>query len=101
MDSRTCMKCRGMNLKRGHLTFPGTCSFIPEGGTAVSFKNQVVPGNLATVCLDCGFLEVSCDPETVKAVIKSVDARAPAERIRLQTSRCRSCGNTPGSVRRT
>ena len=73
MDSRTCMKCRGTNLKPGRLTTPGLCSFVPAGGTGASYQNQVVPGNIATVCLDCGFLEVSCDPDAVKAVIKRIE----------------------------
>lgn len=72
-DETRCMKCGGTDLKPGMLTAPGVCAFVPEGGSAISHQNSVVPGNRATVCLDCGFLEVSCDPEAARATIKRIE----------------------------
>ena len=77
-DSPKCLKCGGTDLKAGKASgavfFP--CQifiFRPEGMSMFrrSSKPQGVPVK-ATICLDCGFLEMSVDPEAAKVVIESM-----------------------------
>ena len=76
--SPTCLKCKGNNLKPGALLsfggfFHSVRFFRPNGGSSRSSKNHAVPVS-ATMCVDCGFVEISADPEAAKAVNKRIES---------------------------
>ena len=77
-DSQKCLKCGGTDLKSGKCSGAFSSAFIfrPEGASFFqrSSKAQGVPVQ-AAICLDCGFVEFSGDPEAAKAVIKSIETR--------------------------
>ena len=74
-DSPKCLKCGGTDLQPGQLWgrfFPTASAFIPKGGSTWSYNTQsLITKN--TICLDCGFVEVSCDPEAAKALVKKIE----------------------------
>lgn len=73
-DSPKCLKCGGTDLKAGQLrgAFLPVSAFQPEGGSWASYKKHAMAVK-AAICLDCGFLEISGDPETAKALIKTIE----------------------------
>ena len=75
-DNPKCLECGGMELKPGQLMgyfFPTASAFIPKGGSKRSYNTQsLLTKN--TICLDCGFVEISCDPEAAKVLVKNIEA---------------------------
>ena len=74
-DDSKCLKCGGTDLKAGKLSgaFLPVSVFRPEGGGLASYKNHALPVK-AVICLDCGFVEISGDPEVAKAVVNRSEA---------------------------
>jgi len=73
-DKSKCLKCGGTDLKAGKVSgafFPVSV-FRPEGGSLASYKNHAMPVK-AAICLECGFVEISGDPEVAKAVLKRIE----------------------------
>lgn len=67
-----CLKCGGTELK------PGTIAsslnrpyFVPDGGILRTVTLAGVELN-AKMCLKCGLLQISADPEAVKASINQM-----------------------------
>jgi hypothetical protein len=79
-DSPKCLRCGGADLKAGHLEaefllqgqFVPVAAFQLEDGDGLSQKERMLPIK-ASMCLDCGFVEFSGDPEAAKAVIKRIE----------------------------
>ena len=74
-ESQKCLKCGGTDLRPGKFVgrfFPTVCNFRPEGGSGISYKMHTA-GLKVAMCPDCGFLEMSGDPENLKAVIKRIE----------------------------
>ena len=74
MNDPKCLKCGGTNLKPGSIWswgafFRTVCCFRPEG---LSSKKPYLLLT-ATMCVDCGFVEISGDPEAAKAVIRKIE----------------------------
>jgi hypothetical protein len=77
MDGKqACVKCGGVNVHPGTLpNLPAyKQAFLPDGATIWSIKTSTVVVDKARVCLDCGFLELSCDPTAVKAILERVNS---------------------------
>ncbi len=74
-DRPKCLKCGGMDLKAGKLSgaFLPVSVFRPEGGSWASYKNHAMAVR-AVMCLDCGFLEISGDPETARTLVKRIES---------------------------
>ena len=72
-DNPKCLKCGGTDLKAGKLSgaFLPVSVFRPEGGSWASYKNHAMAVK-AVMCLECGFVELSGDPEAAKAVVERI-----------------------------
>jgi predicted nucleic-acid-binding Zn-ribbon protein len=73
-DIPKCLKCGGTDLKAGQLAgaFLPVSAFRPEGGSGLSYKKHTMPIK-ATMCLDCGFVELAGDPKSAKTIIKNIE----------------------------
>ena len=73
-ESQKCLKCGGTDLKPGQLcgAFQPGLAFRPEGGGLASYKKHAINVQ-ASICLDCGFVAISGDPDAAKALIKKVE----------------------------
>jgi hypothetical protein len=61
-----CLKCGGTDLKPGSMASFAGFTFKPAGASIWRDPLNVD----AAMCPDCGFLELSADPESLKRVIK-------------------------------
>ena len=73
-ESPKCLKCEGTHLKPGQLcgAFEPGLAFRPEGGGSASYKKHAINVQ-ASICLDCGFVAISGDPDAAKALIEKVE----------------------------
>jgi hypothetical protein len=73
-QAERCLRCQGTDLKPGTLSGPflPVSLFRPEGAGWASYKKHSFCVR-ATICLDCGFVQISGDPEEAKAVIKRIE----------------------------
>jgi hypothetical protein len=73
-----CLKCGGTDLKPGELCisyilFPVSV-FRFEGQRSFGFGNAALPIK-TTICLDCGFVDMSGDPVAARAFLQKTEAR--------------------------
>jgi hypothetical protein len=66
-----CNKCAGTNLKRGKLlvrsAMGGDVEFMPDKAKMLTLQN--ISANItATMCLDCGLVELIGDTKQAKAI---------------------------------
>jgi predicted nucleic-acid-binding Zn-ribbon protein len=77
-DEKKCLRCGGTNLTDGDFQSTGKIYSCPKNAKmSAIFITGVLVSSI--ICLDCGYLELSVDPEKAKLITKKLpDLCSPA-----------------------
>jgi hypothetical protein len=65
-----CAVCTGTNLHPGQIQSTGKTYFRPSDAKFLTLKTADIAVH-ATVCLDCGAIQLSSDPDRVRELLRS------------------------------
>ena len=68
-DEKKCLRCGGTNLTDADFRSTGKIYSCPKNAKLSALLITGVLVN-ATICLDCGYLELKVDPDKVKLITK-------------------------------
>ena len=71
MTISTCIRCHGSNLHPGAMQTMGALHFLPDSPTLRSRMGFGGVRIQSRVCLDCGTVELTADPDEVAAAIET------------------------------
>jgi len=66
-EQAKCPNCNGTNMEPGSLHSAGALHFRPEHAKFLKLKTANIEVD-AGLCLDCGFVSLTADPDRVKAL---------------------------------
>lgn len=70
VSKSTCLVCNGAHLHPGQIQSTGKIHFRPSGAKFLTLKTADVAVQ-ASVCLDCGAIQLSADADKVRDLLRS------------------------------
>jgi hypothetical protein len=70
-----CDQCGSCHIEEGRLEGMGAVGFHPTNIRFLTLKTKIAVK--AWVCVDCGRLRTGCDPDDLKAIVRSDETPLP------------------------